>query len=128
MNFISGEIHEKMAESAWNRRVLSFSPPSFKGILIMSNFDQSSNSPDLSYGEWSGSSSDQEFKALSDNCGMTHTNGNAKTGSYSFYFSPNGEGWKLNGFRAIVVVSTKDVHDFEIFPAKPRTLFSVIEQ
>ena len=121
-----------MAESAWNKRALSFSPPSFKGILIMSNFDQferhSGPVPDLSFGEWSGSNSDQEFKALSDKCGMTHTNGNAKTGSYSFYFNPNGEGWKLNGFRAIVVVSTKDVHDFEIMPAKPRTLFSVIEQ
>merc|ERR1712224_769070 len=93
---------------------------SFKGILIMSNFDQSSNSPDLSFGEWSGSNSDKEFKALSDKCGMTQTNGNAKTGSYSFYFNPNGEGWKLNGFRAIIVVSIKDVHDFEIFPAQPR--------
>merc|ERR1711992_492561 len=92
---------------------------SFKGILIMSNFDSSSNSPDLVFGEWSGSSSNTEFKALSDKCGMTHTNNNDKTGSYTFYFNPKGEGWKLNGFRALIVVSTKDVHAFEILPLLP---------
>merc|ERR1711953_373602 len=89
---------------------------SFKGILIMSNFDQSSNRPDLSFGEWRGSSSNMEFKVLSDKCGMTHTTNNAKTGTYNFYFNPNGDGWKLNGFRAIIVVSTQNVHDFDILP------------
>ena len=48
------------------------------------------------------------------NCGITHTNNNAKTGRHKFYFNPKGDGWKQNGFRAIIVVDTRTVHEFDI--------------
>ena len=101
-----------------NETNLNFISFRFKGILITSNFDRSSKRPDLSFGEWIGSDSDTQFKVLrrGGNCGITHRNNNAKTGSYTFYFNPDGDSWKENGFRAVVVVSTKTVHDFEIMP------------
>ena len=95
---------------------LNLLPLRFKGILITSNFDRSSNSPDLSFGKWIGSNSDTQFKILRGKCGITHKNNNAKTGSYTFYFNPESDSWKENGFRAVVVVSTRTVHDFEIMP------------
>ena len=80
----------------------------------MTNFSPKSNHPNLSLGQWIGNGSDKQFKTLRGNCGVTHKNKGGKTGNHTFYFNPKGDGWKETGFRAIVVVNTRTVHEFEI--------------
>ena len=89
----------------------------FKGILVTTNFGPNNNGPDLSLGQWFGSSSMGLFRTMNSYCGITHRNREPKTGKHSFFFSPLPVGnlkWKRTGFRAIIVVNVNRVHDFFI--------------
>ena len=100
----------------------------FKGILVTTNFGPNNNGPDLSLGQWFGSSSMGLFRTMNSYCGITHRNREPKTGKHSFFFSPLPVGnlkWKRTGFRAIIVVNVNRVHDFYIPGAEWGLLFFI---